>query len=119
MTETTIREEGLDLQKCETAFLWYSLSRDFQRQLIEANPILKTKIDRHILAALNGYASYPATFYSNAFCYVKNNLSQQRDLEYYANRIFQMFKEQAEQEYNARIVRAVDYNGRIVDQFVI
>ena len=119
-SESLIREEGLDLQNIERAFLWQELGRDFIRQIIYIDPLIRTKIDHHIIAALQGFASYPSMFYSNAFCYLRNSLSEQKDLEYYSNRIYQLYREQAEKEYNSRqIYRIVDRTGKVLDAWVI
>lgn len=118
-SESLIREEGLDLQNIENAFLWQELGRDFIRQIITIDPLIRTKIDHHIIAALQGFASYPSMFYSNAFCYLRNSLSEQKDLEYYSNRIYQLYIEQAEKEYNSRQTYTfIDNTGRILDTYI-
>ena len=116
-TESQIREEGITWDVVQKAFIWYNLSKDFLRQLVEADPVYKTQIDTHIIAALHGFASYPSTFYQNACYYIQNGLTEQKQLLNYVNQLYMMYRQQAEKEYNSRTVyRYVDgATGRVLD----
>ena len=119
-SEKQIRQQGLDLQNIERAFIWQNLTGDFQRELITAEPIIRTKIDHHIIAALQGFASYPSTFYQNAFIYLHLNLAEQRELKNYSERVGMMYMNQFQQEQASKQVYSlVDYNGKILDEVVI
>lgn len=117
--ENQIRQQGLDLQNIERAFIWQNLTADFQRELITAEPIIRTKIDHHIIAALQGFASYPSMFYQNAFIYLQLNLAEQKELKYYSEKVGQMYLNQLQQENESRHTYSlVDGTGRILDSVV-
>ena len=119
-TESEIRQQGLDLQNIERAFIWQNLTGDFQRELITAEPIMRTKIDHHIIAALQGFASYPSMFYQNAFIYLQLNLAEQKELKNYIERVGMMYMSQFQQEQESRhIYSLVDSNGIVKDQMLI
>lgn len=117
--ENQIRQQGLDLQNIERAFIWQNLTADFQRELITAEPIIRTKIDHHIIAALQGFASYPSMFYQNAFIYLQLNLAEQKELKCYSERVGMMYMDQWNKEQKSKQVYSlVDHNGRIMDQII-
>ena len=118
-SEKQIRQQGLDLQNIERAFIWQNLTADFQRELITAEPIIRTKIDHHIIAALQGFASYPSMFYQNAFIYLKLNLAEQKELKNYTDRVGMMYMDQLNKELESRHTYSlIDGTGRIQDQIV-
>lgn len=119
-TESEIRQQGLDLQNIERAFIWQNLTGDFQRELITAEPIMRTKIDHHIIAALQGFASYPSMFYQNAFIYLQLNLAEQKELKNYIERVGMMYMQQLNSELESRHVYSlIDGTGKIQDKIVI
>ena len=118
-TDEEIRLEGMDVQNIEKTFIWQNLSKDLMIELIETDPLIKTKIDHHIIAALQGFASYPSTFYQNACYYIQNKLTEQKDLINYVNQLYMLYREQSEREYNSRTVYSlVDGSGRVLDSII-
>lgn len=119
MTETEMRQQGFEWQNVERCFLWNELSKDFIRQLVEYDTTYKTQLEHHLLMAFHGYASYSSYFYRNMYTYLKLGLAEQKELDCYADQLYMMYREQAEQEYNARTVyKAVDGMGRVLDMWV-
>lgn len=113
-TEQQIRLQGFEWENIQRAMIWDNVGRDLIREMVETDKLYKTLLDRHIISALQGFASYPSMFYSNAFCYIKNGLAEHKQLLYYADRIYQMYKEQSEKEFNSRqAVTLVDHNGMV------
>lgn len=122
MTESEIREFGLDdWDNIHTAFCWNNLSKDFIRQMVEYNPIYKTQLEQELLMDLHGYGIHASYFYQNMGYYILNKLAEQKQLVYYVDKIYEMYRAQAEQEYEARknnIVRLIDSTGRVIDQMI-
>ena len=119
-TESEIRQQGLEWDNVERAFIWQNLTGDFQRELITAEPIIRKKIDHHIIAALQGFASYPSMFYQNAFIYLQLNLAEQKELKNYIERVGMMYLEQLNSELESRHVYSlVDGSGTVKDQILI
>ena len=117
--ETQLREEGFTWDVVEKAFIYYPLSRDFLRQLVESDPVYKTQLEHHLLMAVHGYSSYPSMFFQNMAYYIQNGLAEQKQLSYYVEEIYMMYREQAEREYNSRQVYSlVDGTGRILDRWI-
>ena len=119
MTEIEMRQQGFEWQNVERCFLWNELSNDFIRELVEYDPVYKTQLQHHLLCAFHGYASYPSNFYMNMWQYLKAGLAEQKELKYYADRLYMMYREQAEKEFNSRVVhKFVDGTGKVLDQVV-
>ena len=116
-TQTEIREEGFDWQNVERAFIWENLSKDMMRELVQYDPTYKTQLQHHLLCAFHGYQSFPSVFYQNMYSYLKMGLAEAKDLVYYADQLYLLYRQRAEQEYNSRTVhRFVDGTGRVLDQ---
>ena len=120
MTEAEMRQQGLQWENIERYFLWNELSKDFIRQLVEYDPTYKTQLEHHIIMALNGYASYPSTFYQNVHYYLINKLAEQKQLVNYADRLYLLHRQQAEKEFNSRqVYKFVDGGtGKVLDTWV-
>ena len=115
-----MRQQGLQWDNVERCFLWNELSRDFIRELVEADPTFKTQLEHHLLMCFHGYASYPSYFFMNMYTYIKLGLAEQKELVHYKDQIYMLWREQAEQEYNSRHVYSlVDCTGRKIDQWVM
>lgn len=120
MTQTEIRMMGLCWNTIERAFLWYNLSRDFIRELVEYDQTYKTQLEHHLLMAFHGYATFASTFYYNMYSYLKLGLAEQKELVYYADRLYGMYLEQQQNEWNSReVYRMVDSTGVVRDQIII
>ena len=121
-TEAEIREAGLDWEVVHTAFCWKNLEPDFIREIIESNPTLcKKQLERELICDIHGYSVHASAFYQNMYIYLNLGLAEQKQLVYYVDKIYEMYREQAEQEYEARknnIVRLVDSTGRVIDQMI-
>lgn len=119
-TEEDIRLEGMDVQSIENAFIWQNLSKDLMIELIETDPLIKTKIDHHLIAALQGFASYPSKFFQNMYIYLKLDLAEQKQLKNYSDRVGEMYMNQLQKELESRRVYSlVDSNGTVKDQIII
>lgn len=119
-TEEEIRLDGFDWNCVEAAFCWYDLSKDFMRQLIEYDPTYKTQIEHALIMDMNRYSVHASVFYRNMYQYIKNDLAETKELKNFADRVYFMYREQAEREYNSREVYSfTDGTGRILDQFVM
>ena len=117
MTEEEIRMMGLCWNTIERAFIWYDLSRDFIRELVEYDKTYKTQLQHHILMAFHGYASYPSHFFSNMYCYLDLKLAEQKELYYYKDQVYRMYLEQQQKEWSSReVYRMVDSTGTVLDQ---
>ena len=122
MTEEEIRLIGLDnCDNVERAFLWKNLSRQFIRQLAEYDKLYKTKLQHHLIWAFNGYATYSSVFYSNMWVYLQLGLAEQKQLVNYADRLYRMYREQAQNEWAAsrQTYKFVDGCGVVRDQIVL
>lgn len=116
-TEEEIREAGFEWQNVERSFIWSNLEPDFIRELVEFDQIYKTTLEHHLIAALQGFATYPSTFYQNMYIYLKLNLAEQKQLKNYSDRVGEMYMNQLQQEQESRqIYSLVDGTGRILDQ---
>ena len=119
--ETQLREEGITWDLVQKAFIWHDLSKDFLRQLVETDQCFKTQLQHHLLCAFHGYASYPSYFYKNMWQYLKAGLAEQKELVFYASKLYMMYREQEEKEIyaNRQVYKFVDGTGRVIDQFVV
>lgn len=119
-TESQIREDGFEWENIQRAFLWQELGCDLMRELVEYDTIYKTQLQHHLLCAFHGYATYPSFFYKNMYIYLRCGLAEERDLEYYTDKVYQMYSQKFEEEMNAMkpVYKFVDSNGRILDQVV-
>ena len=118
-TEQQIRLQGFDQENIQKAMIWDNIGRDLMREMVETEPLYKTLLDRHIIAALQGFASYPSMFYQNAFIYLQLNLAEQRELKNYSDRVGQMYMNQLNKELESRHVYSlIDNNGRVTDQII-
>lgn len=119
-TEAEIREAGFDWEVVHTAFCWKNLSKDFIREIVESYPQYKTQLEQELLMDIHGYSIHASYFYQNMGYYIMNKLAEQRQLSNYVDKIYQLYRQQAEQEYNSReVVRFTDYSGRVLDEVVI
>ena len=119
--EEELRENGFDWDNVHRCFCWYNLSKDFIRELVEADPIFKTQLEHELLMDIHGYSVHASFFYQNMGYYIQNGLAEQRQLVHYVDKLYQMYREQAEREYNAgrQVYNFTDYNGRIFEQVII
>lgn len=115
-TEAEIREAGFDWQTVHSAFCWKNLSKDFIREIVESHPIYKTQLEQELLMDLHGYSIHASYFYQNMGYYISNKLAEQRQLSNYVDKIYHLYRQQAEQEYNSgEVVRFTDYSGRVLN----
>ena len=119
-TQTEIRQQGFDWDNVERSFLWQNLSKDFIRELVEYDPCYKTQLQHHLLAAFHGYASYPSLFYQNMYIYLKMGLAEAKELIYYVDRVYMMYREQMQMQQSASrcTYKFVDGTGRVLDTWV-
>ena len=119
--EEELRENGFEWDNVHRCFCWYNLSKDFIRELVEADPIFKTQLEHELLMDLRGYSVHASFFYQNMGYYIQNGLAEQKQLVNYINQVYMLYRQQSDAEYNARIntYNFVDYNGRIFEQVVI
>lgn len=121
MTEEELREQGFQWDNVLRAFLWSDLSKDFIRELVEYDPIYKTQLEHHLLAAIHGYSAFPCFFYQNMYHYIKLGLAEQKQLKYYVDKCYMMYYQQRQREWNAsrQVYKFTDGTGRVLDQWVI
>lgn len=118
-TEAEIREDGFEWQNVERSFIWSNLEPDFIRELVEFDQIYKTTLEHHLIAALQGFATYPSTFYQNMYIYLQLNLAEQKELKCYSERVGMLYMDQLNKELESRhIYSLIDGTGRIQDQIV-
>ena len=118
-TEAEIREAGFDWEVVHSAFCWKNLSKDFIREIVESYPQYKTQLEQELIMDLHGYSIHASYFYQNMGYYISNKLAEQRQLVNYVGQIYQLYRQQAEQEYNSRqVYRLVGNNGNVLDQCV-
>ena len=120
-SESELREKGFSWSVVQRAFIWYNLSKDFMRQLVETDQCFKTQLEHHLIMAFHGYQAFPSMFYQNMYSYLKMGLAEAKDLACYADRIYLLYREQAEKEYNAsrNVYRMVDGTGKVLEQWVM
>lgn len=119
-TEEQIRQDGFEWNCVEAAFCWYDLSKDFMRELIQYDPTYKTQLEHALIMDMNRYSIHASVFYRNMYQYIKNGLAETKELENFADKVYFMYREQAEKEYSSRqIYRIVDGTGRVLDSWVI
>ena len=121
MTETELREMGLQWQNVQKCFIWSELSPDFIRELVEYDPVYKTQLEHHLLCAFHGYASYPSNFYKNMLQYLKLGLAEEKELECYTERVGMLYMNQLNQEEQAsrQVYKFVDGGtGKVLDTWV-
>ena len=120
MTETELREMGLQWQNVERSFIWSNLEPDFIRELAEYDQVYKTTLEHHLIAALQGFASYPSTFYQNMYIYLQLNLAEQKELKCYSERVGMLYMDQWNKEQQSRHrYSLIDNNGRVTDQIIL
>lgn len=118
-SESQIRQQGLDWQNVERSFIWSNLEPDFIRELVEYDQGYKTTLEHLLIAALQGYASYPSIFYQNMYIYLQLNLAEQKELKNYTERVGMMYMDQWNKEQqNGHTYILIDNNGRITDQII-
>ena len=118
-SEIGLRGEGITWDVVHRAFCWYQLDRDFIRELVEKDQMFKTQLEHQLLMDIHGYSVHSSVFYQNMYQYLKLGLEEARDLKYYKNQIYMMWREQQQKEFNSRTVhRLVDGTGRVIDQFL-
>ena len=117
--EIGLREEGLSWDVVHKAFCWYQLDSDFIRELVETDTIYKTQLEHELLMDIHGYSVHPSIFYQNMFTYLQIGLEEARDLKYYKNQIYMMYREQQQKEFNSRqVYRITDRMGRTLDSWI-
>ena len=120
MTETEMREEGFQWQNVERCFLWGELSKDFIREIVEYDEKYKTWLEHALLMDFHGYSVHASAFYMNMYTYIKSGMAEQKELSCYVDQVYQMYWNQREQQYNARVVHTFkDGMGRVLDQWVM
>lgn len=118
-TESQIRQQGLEWDNVERSFIWSNLEPDFIRELVEFDQIYKTTLEHHLIAALQGFATYPSTFYQNMYIYLKLNLAEQKELKCYSERVGMLYMNQLQQENESRQTYSLlDHNGMVQDQII-
>ena len=121
-SESELRENGITWSLVQRAFIWNNLSKDFIRQLVETDQTYKTQLEHHLIMAFHGYQAFPSPFYQNMYAYLKMGLAEAKDLTCYADRIYLMYREQAEKEWSAsrQVYKFVDgATGRVLDTYVL
>lgn len=119
MTEIEMRQQGFEWQNVERSFIWNNLEPDFIRELVEYDPTYKTKLQHHLIAALQGFASYPSKFFQNMYIYLQLNLAEQRELKNYSERVGMLYMDQWNKEQQSRHTYSlIDNNGRVTDQII-
>ena len=117
MTESELREGGLQWDNVQKCFLWNELSKDFIRELVEHDTTYKTQLEHNLLCAFHGYASYPSYFYKNMWQYIKLGLAEQKELQYYTERVGMLYMDQKQQEERSRHVYSlIDNRGCVLKQ---
>ena len=121
MTESELREEGFQWDNVLRCFLYNELTVDFERELVQYNPVYKTQLENHLLAGVHGYSKFPSYFWQNMYTYLKNNLAELKELKCYADHIYMLYRQQRENEWNAsrQVYKFVDGCGVVRDQWVI
>ena len=119
-TEAELRQQGFEWSNVERCFLWGQLSKDFMRELVEYDQKYKTWLEHALIMDFHGYSVHASTFYKNMYIYIQDKLYEQKQLEYYLDKVKQMYWDQCEQELNARIVHTIKDNcGRVLDSWVM
>lgn len=115
-----IRQQGLEWDNVERSFIWENLDADMIRELAQCDPTHKTLLQHHLIAALQGFASYPSKFFQNMYIYLKLDLAEQKQLKNYSDRVGEMYMNQLQKELESRHVYSlVDSNGTVKDQIII
>lgn len=118
-TESQIRQQGLEWENVERSFIWQNLDGDVIREFAQYDQIYKTTLEHHLIAALQGFATYPSTFYQNMYIYLKLNLAEQKELKNYTDRVGMMYMEQMNKELESRHTYSlIDNNGMVQDQII-
>lgn len=118
-SESEIRQQGFEWQNVERSFIWQNLNGDLIRELAQSDPTYKTILQHHLIAALQGFASYPSKFFQNMYIYLQLDLAEQKELKNYVERVGMMYMNQFQQEQESRhIYSLMDGTGRIQDQLV-
>lgn len=121
MTEEEIRLDGFEWNNVQRAFIWSELSNDFIRELVEADPRCKTQLEHHLLMAFHGYAQFPRYFYQNMYNYLKLKLAEEKELEYYTERVGMLYMNQLNREeaISRQVYKFVDGGtGKVLDTLV-
>lgn len=119
-SESQIRQQGLEWDNVERSFIWQNLDGDLIRELAQCDPTYKTILEHHLIAALQGFASYPSKFFQNMYIYLKLDLAEQKELKNYIERVGMMYMQQLNSELESRHVYSlVDHIGKIQDQILI
>lgn len=119
-TESEIREDGFEWDNIERSFIWQNLNGDLIRELAQCDPTYKTILEHHLIAALQGFASYPSKFFQNMYIYLQLNLAEQKELKNYIERVGMMYMQQFNKEQESKqIYSLIDGTGKIQDQILI
>ena len=120
MSETAMRQNLLKDEDIISYFRFNDLSKDFERELVSTRKKIKRELEHELLMDIHQYSVHASVFYKNMFVYIQNKLAEEKQLEYYLDKVRQMYYDQHEQEMNARIKYSfVDGTGRILDSFVM
>lgn len=120
MTETAMRQNLLKDEDILSYFRFNDLSKDFERELVSTRKKIKRELEHELLMDIHQYSVHASVFYKNMFVYIQNKLAEEKQLEYYLDKVRQMYWDQLQQEQQARIKHSlVDYNGRVLDSFVM
>ena len=120
-----ILRENLEVVNYNTVFtylLYNQLDKDFIRQLVDQlNKGDKLHLQWDLLQGVHGYAGYPSYFYQNMFQYISLGLNEEKQLKYYKDHIYMMYRETREKEWNAsrQVYKFVDGCGVVRDQIVL
>lgn len=119
-TESEIRQQGLEWDNVERSFIWQNLNGDLIRELAQCDLTYKTILEHHLIAALQGFASYPSKFFQNMYIYLKLDLAEQKELKNYVEKVGMMYMQQLNSELESRHVYSlVDGSGTVKDQILI
>ena len=119
-TESEIRQQGFEWDNIERSFIWQNLNGDLIRELAQCDPTYKTILQHHLIAALQGFASYPSKFFQNMYIYLKLDLAEQNELKNYIERVGMMYMQQLNKELESRHTYSViDQCGMVQDQIII
>ena len=118
MIQSELRQNGFEWQNVEKAFLWTELSKDFMRELVEYDQKYKTWLEHALLMDFHEYSVHASAFYQNMFNYIKYGLAEQKELAYYADKVYQMYIERKRIEESCRQrfqAHLIDCNGTVLD----
>lgn len=116
-----MRLQKRNWQNIHAWFVWHDISIDFQRQLVAKRWDYRWKLEHELLMDFHGYSCHASVFYKNMWQYIKGGLAYTKDLKYYADRIYIMYRQQKQNEWNAsrQVYKFVDNMGRTIQEYVL